>query len=340
MSRYLITGVTGFLGRALARNLAGAGHEVVGLARDRATTPIAGVTKLAQGDVLSEADVSAALDGVDGIFHAAGLVSRDPRDAEAMWRVHVLGTRAVLAAARAKGVPRIVLASTSGTVAVREDDAAIPNEDSPRPTALAGRFPYYRSKLYAEEEALSANDQSLSVISINPSLLLGPGDLRGTSTRDVALFLSRSIPAVPSGGVSFVDVRDAALGMALAMERGAPGRRYLLSGCNLPFSDFFARLERLSGIAAPRASLPKGSTFALLSRDLLGRVAKKLGGELPVDRVSVEMGQLFWYADSARAQKELGWAPRDPGETLSDTVRELMPRRTDDGSVATAIGGA
>jgi len=47
------------------------------------------------------------------------------------------------------------------------------------------------------------------------------------------------------------------------------------------------------------------------------------GGELPADPVSVEMAQLFWYLDASRAERELGWVPRDPIDTLADTVADL-----------------
>ena len=74
----------------------------------------------------------------------------DPRDAEELFRSHVLGTRAALRAARAAGVPRTVIASTSGTVGISEDPTRMATEDDPPPTALIQRFPYYRAKLYAD----------------------------------------------------------------------------------------------------------------------------------------------------------------------------------------------
>src|SRR3954454_24208851 len=112
-------------------------------------------------------------------------------------------------ASRRAGVKRVVVASTSGTVALSEK-SVVANEESPVPSALISRFPYYRSKLYGEQEALSHNRDGLEVVSVNPSLLLGPGDVYGSSTGDVRLFLDRAVPAVPQGGLSYVDARDAA----------------------------------------------------------------------------------------------------------------------------------
>ena len=92
---------------------------------------------------------------------------------------------------------------------------------------------------------------------MNPSLLLGPGDTRLSSTDVVWKFLERRVPAMPGGGLSFVDVRDAAKAFAAALERGRPGQRYLLGGANMSFRDFFGRLSRLCGVPLPRLRCPQ-----------------------------------------------------------------------------------
>jgi dihydroflavonol-4-reductase len=324
MSQYLVTGATGFLGTHLVDTLRAAGHEVVALCRSSAPA-LEGKARVARGDVNDAASVRAAMDGVTGVFHCAGLVSRDPDDAAHLHRVHVEGTTTVLDAARDAGVRRVVLASTSGVVAVSEE-AKVLSEDAPAPLALLSRWPYYRSKLFAERAAFERATGGLEVVAVNPTLLLGPGDLRGSSTDDVARFLDGKIPFVPGGGLSFVDVRDVGPAMLAAMERGRSGRRYLLGAANMTLADFFARLERLSGVRAPRVPSPRGVELARLGVGLLDRVAKKLGGEAPVDRTSAEMAACFWYLDASRAKAELGFAPRDPMETLADTVRDLYDR--------------
>ncbi len=156
---------------------------------------------------------------------------------------------------------------------------------------------------------------------LNPSLLLGPGDLRLSSTDVVWKFLQRRVPAMPGGGLSFVDVRDAAQAFAAALERGRPGERYLLGGANMTFRELFGRLERLSGVAAPRVTLPAAVNVA--GARLLEKLASWRGTEPSIDSPSVEMGERYWYCDSAKAAAELGFAPRDPQETLAETVRWL-----------------
>src|SRR5690606_29371132 len=102
------------------------------------------------GDVTDAASIRDAAAGCDGAFHCAGLVSRDPADAEAMYRVHVDGTKITLAALKEAGVRRVVLASTSGIIAVSSDPDAVASEDDEAPMDVLARWPYYRSKLYAE----------------------------------------------------------------------------------------------------------------------------------------------------------------------------------------------
>lgn len=321
--RVLVTGATGFLGRHLVAALVERGDEVVILARSTIRLPGGSAVTVRQGDILDAASVRAAAEGCEGVYHCAGRVSRDPEDALMLWRTHVEGTRVVLGACKDAGASRAVVASTSGVVGMSEDGSHVAREDDPTPYKLVQRFPYYRSKLYAEQEALRANGEGFAVMCVNPSLLLGPGDVYGSSTGDVKKFLDRKVPAVPGGGLSYVDARDAAAAMVLAMEKGVAGRRYLLGSSNCTLRAFFDRLERVSGVKAPTFVLPRSRVVARVSVGLMERAMKLVGAEPPLDAASAEMSQLFWYIDSTRAEQELGWSPRDPVDTLADTVEDL-----------------
>ncbi len=312
--RYLVTGATGFLGAHVVDALHDMGHEAVRYARSTG------------GDVLDEGRLRREAVGCDGVFHCAGVVSRKPEDAEALYRVHVEGTRIVLDACAAAGVRRAVVASTSGVVAVGEDPEHVSTETDETPYALVSRWPYYRSKLFAEQVALERSRRGFEVVCVNPSLLLGPGDKNGSSTGDVKTFLEGGVPAVFSGGLSFVDVRDAAVAMRLAMDRGRPGERYLVGGCNLTVREFFQRLSRVSGVPAPWLPVPASRSLARLAASWVDRAAARLGVESPIDAVSAEMAQCFWYVDSTKANVELGWTARDPSVTLHDTVADLRLR--------------
>lgn len=333
VSRFLVTGSTGFLGRHLVAALRANGHDVVAVVRNATDVP-EGVAPV-RGDVLDKASIERAAAGCDGVFHCAGKVSRRPEDAEELQRIHVEGTKNVLDACIAKNVRRAVVASTSGTVAVSDDPDHVATEDDETPIGIINRWPYYRSKLFAEKAAFDRhgaalpNGESFEVVCVNPTLLLGPGDVNGSSTDDVRLFLERKIPAIPPGGISYVDARDAAEGMRLAMERGVGGRRYLLGASNLTLREFFARLERVSGVRAPLVPMLRAKQMTEIARagaQMLEKLTSRLGVPMPVDPVSLDMAHFYWYLDASLAENELGWVPRDPVETLADTVKDLEQR--------------
>jgi len=317
--KVLVTGASGFLGRHVTRALLGAGHEVRALVR-RLSPRLRGATQV-EGDLDDGASLARALEGIEQVQHLAGLVSRDPKDASRMMRVHVDGTRRLLEGARSAGVRRVVLASSSGTIGVSKDPDFVANEGTPWAIGVVKGWPYYLSKIYQEQVALGFAEAGQEVVILNPTLLLGPGDDRLSSTDDVRRFLQRKIPVVPEGGVSFVDVRDVASVFVTAMEKGRSGQRYLLGGPNWTFATFFGRLERLSKVPGPRLKLPE--RWQRVGATLLEELASWRGIQPSLDRISVEMAQHFWYIDSSRAREELGFEARDPQETLADTVRYL-----------------
>lgn len=326
----LITGGTGFLGTHLVRLLAARPGEAGRLRvlvhsappawlKDRALD-----VEIVSGSVTSPDDVARVVAGVDRVYHLAGMVSHRAADAHRMYAVHVDGTRLVCEAAARAGVSRIVMASTSGTVAVsrRADDVA--DEETPTPVDIISRWAYYASKLYQEETARRACGDKVELVTVNPSLLLGPGDDRLSSTRPIVQFLAREILLMPAGGLNVVDARDVAAMLPVAMERGTVGARYLLGAVNWTFAEFFGRLERLTKIAGPK--LRFSGELPHLAARAQAAVFKKIGRKVPVDPESVEMAQYYWYLDAGKAARELGFVPRDPADTLRDTVDYVRER--------------
>jgi dihydroflavonol-4-reductase len=322
MTKTLITGGTGFLGAHLVRSLASAGGDPRALRVLVQRTPPPWLRELGveigNGTVTSPEDVARAVAGVDQIYHLAGMVSHKPTDAHRMHAVHVDGTRLVCEAAARAGVRRIVMASTSGTVACsrREDDVA--DEETPTPIDIISRWGYYASKLYQEEAARRACGDKVELVTLNPSLLLGPGDDRLSSTRPILQFIAREIALLPAGGLNVVDARDVAALMPVAMARGTAGARYLVGAVNWTFAEFFGRLERLTKIGGPKVKLT--GDFPFRAAQVQAALFKKLGRKVAVDPESVEMAQYFWYLDAGKAARELGFSPRDPADTLRETV--------------------
>jgi len=332
----LVTGGTGFLGKHLLTTLAAA--NVPRLRVLTTGAPPTWLTELGvesvQGSITNADDVRRAVEGVAEIYHLAGFVSRRPEDAHKMYATHVEGTRLLCDAAVEAGTRSIVLASSSGTIAVSKDAGVIHDEAGAPPLELIARWGYYASKFYQERTAIErfAGDERRLVI-VNPSLLLGPGDDRLSSTKVVLDFLARRIISTPTGGLNFVDARDAALAFHEAMKRGRHGERYLLGAANWTFDKFFARLERISKVAAPRLTLP--SKINIFGARGLNAFYKGRNWASPVEPEEIEQAEHFWYFSSDKAERELGFTPRDPQETLQDTVTYV--RRNFIGNAAFAL---
>jgi dihydroflavonol-4-reductase len=316
----LVTGGTGFLGSHLVHQLVEEGAKDI---RVMATAIPDWLIDLGvepfEGSITKSDDAKRAVEGIREIYHLAGRVSREREDAREMYEIHVDGTRILCDVALKAGAKTIVLASTSGTIAVSENGDSIPDETMTPPLEIISRWPYYASKSYQEMAALERfNGKGLRLVIMNPSLLLGPGDERLSSTKVILDFMARKIGAVPLGGLSFVDARDAAKAFRTAMKKGRHGERYLLGAANWTFERFFGRLERLTKISAPKLALP--SRLMVTGSRVVDSLFKQWNFASPVEPGAIEMAQYFWYLNCNKAARELSFKPRDAGETLHDTV--------------------
>ena len=317
----LITGGTGFLGAHLVRQLVDSGAKDI---RVMATSIPEWLTGLGvdtfEGSVTNPEDVARAVEGVTEIYHLAGKVAREKEDAREMYKLHVEGTRLLCDAAKKAGVKTMVMASSSGTIAVSETSETVADETYSAPLDIIARWPYYASKAYQEMAALERfNGKGSRLVIMNPSLLLGPGDDRLSSTKVILDFMARKIGAVPNGGLNFVDARDTATAFRIAMQKGRHGQRYLLGAVNWTFVKFFDRLARLTKVASPRLALP--SKVAITGAHVIDSLFRQWKWASPVEADTVEMAEYFWYFNSNKARRELGFDPRDPGDTLNDTVQ-------------------
>ncbi len=328
--KILITGGTGFLGTHLVRQFLDAGAK--NLRVMASSVPVwmtdAGVEPFA-GSVTRKDDVAAATKNVEAIYHLAGKVSFAYDGAAQMNRIHVEGTRLLAEAAKENKVKNFILASSSGTSAITED-GEITDETFPQPVEILTKWAYYASKYYQEKTALQVfKDKGERLVILNPSLLLGAGDERLSSTKVVLDFMAKKLPITPTGGLNFVDARDAAAAFLNALDKGRHGERYLLGAVNWTVAEFFARLERLSGVSAPLLKVPKA--FAIAGSNFISSLYKTFEKRPPFEASEVEMGEYFWYFDSAKAAEELGFEARDPAETLSDTIKYLRENFLGDG---------
>ncbi len=133
--------------------------------------------------------------------------------------------------------------------------------------------------------------------------------------------MAKKLPITPSGGINFVDAQDAANAFLNALDKGRHQERYLLGAANWTVSEFFGRLERLTGVSAPVLKVPK--SVAIAGSNFISSLYKTFDKSAPFEASEVEMGEYFWFFDSSKAKEELNFTTRDPQETLQNTIKYL-----------------
>jgi dihydroflavonol-4-reductase len=313
----LVTGASGFLGRHLVPRLVEAGRRVRILER-RPTDAFDGLdVERVQGDVTDPISLAAAVDGAAVILHLAGVVSHLERDRARLMAVNVGGVEALVGAARAAGGPRVVHVSSVAAIGMASGPDARMDEGSPFPEA-ARRWPYALSKRLGEEAALRAAAAGLDLTIACPGFVIGYGDVNRVSTFAIEQYLRGTWRITVPGGLDYVDVRDVVEGVLLVEQKGVRGERYILGteDGNLSHAELLERVAQVSGVRRRTLELP--AALAVPG----ARLANALRLPIPPVRAEeVASGAYYWYMTSARAMRELGYAPRPADEAIAETVR-------------------
>ena len=307
--KIFVTGATGFVGFHVARELASQGAKLRLLTRSTSRTGnlelIGGDAEVCVGDLAEPESLRSAVADCEAVVHVAADYRLWVRDPQAMYRANVEGTRRLLEMAREQGVRRVVYTSSVATMGFRRDGLIV-NEETP--VTLADMVGHYkRSKYLAEQEALRAAEAGQQVMILNPTTPIGTHDSKPTPTGRITVdFLHRRFPAYMDTGLNLVDVSEVARAHAAALERGEPGRRYILGGENLTLKQILDKLAAMTGIPSPTVEIPYwvAATYAFFEETLTGRI---LGREPRATVEEVRMGRKKMFASSARAQQELGF---------------------------------
>jgi dihydroflavonol-4-reductase len=324
----LVTGGTGFLGRAIIERLLPEGDQVKALARSDASTGELGAlgTEPVRGDVLDLEALAAAMRGCDVVYHAAGANAFCARDPSPMFEVNVRGSQNVVRAAARAGVRRVVYTSSAATLG--EASGTIGSEESPH----RGWFlsDYERSKFEAEQAVFArARETGVEVVSVNPASVQGPGRASG-SARLLLDYLNGRLKAVVDSQLSLVDIADCTEGHLLAGSRGTPGERYVLSGATLSVREGLALVASLVGVDRPLRALPPSLAMAVATAaEALGWVRRRS------PRICRELARTLIHGhayDGSKATRTLGLRYTPIEETLRRTVdwwveQQLVPGR-------------
>ncbi|MHB8474876.1 MAG: hopanoid-associated sugar epimerase [Steroidobacteraceae bacterium] len=321
----LVTGATGFVGAAVARALCAAGWEVRALARpgsDRSNLRQLAL-QVVEGDLADVASLERALEGCAALFHVAADYRLGARDSKPLYRTNVDGTRNILNAARNTAVGRVVYTSSVATVGIPAN--GLPGEES-APVTLSDMIGHYkRSKYLAEEVAREAARTGLSVVIVNPSTPVGPGDIKPTPTGQLVLDAAAGrMPAYVDTGLNIVHVDDVAAGHLLAHERGKSGERYILGGEDMTLREILSAIAALVGRKPPAVRLPYAAILPLAYvAEAFARVSGR-SGRLTLE--GLRMSRKRMYFSSAKAARDLGYRFRPPLAAFEDAVRWFRER--------------
>ena len=316
----LVTGATGFVGSAVARQLAARGDSVRVLVRttsDRRNIDTLAV-EVVEGDLRDVSSMARALAGCRALYHvAADYRLWVPRPDE-IYRTNVDGSRDLIRVAMAAGVERIVYTSSVATLGLHADGSPA---DEATPVALTDMIGHYkRSKFLAEAEVQRLiAEEGAPVVIVNPSAPVGPRDLKPTPTGRMVLDAALGkMPAYVDTGLNLVHVDDVAAGHLLAFERGDIGARYILGGENMLLREILTEIATLVGRSPPKVRLPHN--FILPIAYLAEGIARLTGGEPFVTADGVKLAKKRMFFSSAKAERDLGYSMRPAKEALLDAI--------------------
>lgn len=319
-----VTGASGFVGSAVARQLLSEGLAVRALVRS--TSNRTNVTDLnlevVEGDIRDAPFLNRAMQGARYLFHVAAdyrLWAPDPRE---IIETNRSGTRAVMDAALQAGVEKVVYTSSVATLKVYEDGTV--GDETARLAEADAIGAYKLSKVLAERLVDSmVSESKLPAVIVNPSTPIGPRDVRPTPTgRIVVEAASGRMPAFVDTGLNLVHVDDVAAGHVAALRKGRIGERYILGGENMTLGTMLAEIASIAGRRAPTTKLPRSLIFPLAhAAEAIAKITKR---EPFVTVDGLRMAKYKMYFSSDKADRELSYKHRPVADALSDAYRWFL----------------
>jgi hopanoid-associated sugar epimerase len=310
MAKTFVTGGSGHVGANLVRALLARGVAVKALVRPQSNNAaLDGLdVERVTGDLRDPESLQRAVAGCDRVYHVAAFVSLRKGDQQQVFDVNVTGTKHVLDAAERAGVARTVFCSSFGAVGHNPSGGA--SDESFTVNPFETHLDYELSKAMAELEVHRAVHRGLDVRIVNPCGIVGAHDYKPSSVGQTILdFANRRMPAYVPGQFDFVAVDDVVAGHLLAMERGRPGERYILSGGPFTLDRILEHLSSLCGVPKPRLRIPPAVMLPIahLSSALMSTLAPARPPRFTPGTIKILNGGK--RADIGKARRELGFEP-------------------------------
>jgi dihydroflavonol-4-reductase len=318
----LVTGANGLIGSNVVRALLGDGYTVRALVRPNAdVSALAGLAcEIYPGDVLDAVNVRDAAAGCDLLFHTAVPFAYTGQVAGDIGVTAATGTANVLNAAKATGVSRTVLTSSSVVFGYRTSPEVI--DETAGVAQVAGQPAYVAAKIRQDEATLClAEELGVDVVLVCPTMSVGPFATRlGPSNAIVVQYIADPLRMTYPGGVNVAAVEDVAAGHVLAAEFGKPREHYLLGGDNVTWRQVHETVADLCGLLPPQFVINHTQAFlSAFAEECRARIGHR--PPLTTREQAAMVGRYYWYSSAKAA--ELGYTPRPAREALAGAVAWL-----------------
>ena len=315
----LVTGGAGHLGNVLVRELVDRGEvvRVLILPGEDTQSLFSLPVEIVEGNVLDSVSLIKAMDGVDVVFHMAGLVSITPEGEALMRAVNVQGTKNVIDAVKATGVEMLIYTSSIHALERPPMGVSIDEACQFDPENPAGAYDCTkaRASLLIKEAAQAGLDARI----VCPTGVVGPFDFRRSEMGELIRSWAKSpINFGLEGAFDFVDVRDVAAGHILVRDQGQPGETYILGGERIEFRALHNLVKTATGKQKRLISFPLPLVKIIAP---MAEMFYKITKTKPlITRYSVETIVSNSDISSEKARKELGYKPRKLAKTITDTI--------------------
>ncbi|MBC5774147.1 NAD-dependent epimerase/dehydratase family protein [Pontibacter sp. KCTC 32443] len=318
-----VTGGSGLIGSFLIPELVRQGHQVRALYRGQTPTiAFADKVEWLEGDILDIVLLRQALQGVDYVFHSAGLVSYDPQDKDLLKQVNIEGTANVVDACLEAG--SIKLCHVSSIAAIGRPVGADVLTENSKWNQAEEHSAYASSKHLGELEVWRGISEGLKAVIVNPSVVLGPADWNRSSTR-LFKYVYNNNSFYTGGKANFVDVRDVVDAMLKLTFSEISGERFILNAGQLAYKDFFEQVAGCMGRKAPSRKVNPVLAEVVWRAE---RLRSWLTGARPlITKDTARVSAKNHFFSNAKVQKAIGLEFRSLNESIAWTCSELLQQQ-------------
>ena len=309
----LVTGADGLLGSNLVRELLKRGHTIKVLVQaNRQTATLNGLDlEKVEGDLLNYESLAKAAQGTEAIFHVAANTSIWPSRDGMVNKVNIEGTQNIIKLTKTLNLKKLIYVGTANSFSFGTKE----NPGKEDTKYICGKYglDYMDSKYRAHQLVIEAVKEGLKAVVVNPTFMLGPFDSIPSSGAMIMAVYQQKVPGFSPGGKNYICAKDAAVGIANALEKGRVGESYIIGNVNLSYEEAFTKIANVLEVAPPKIKMPK---WAVLAYGRMGTIVSGITNKKPT--VSYPMAKIacdghYFSAEKAVRELDLPQSPIEEG---------------------------